>query len=182
MSAHKFYGPKGIGALYIRRRGPRANLTAQIDGGGHERGFRSGTLNVTGIVGMGMAASICQAKMNEEITSLRRMRDYLENALLEFGNVLINGKFSQRMAHVSNISFEKLSAERLIGLMNGEVAFSVGSACTSASKEPSHVLEAMGLSENSLKGSVRLSLGRFTTKEEITKTIEIFTKTIEKLS
>ncbi|HEY0299196.1 MAG TPA: aminotransferase class V-fold PLP-dependent enzyme [Arachidicoccus sp.] len=181
MSAHKFYGPKGIGAVYVRRKGPRANLMAQIDGGGHERGFRSGTLNVTGIVGMGAAAAICEQQMETEAARLGALRNELEKGLLPLGKVHINGNIETRMPHVSNLSFEGFSAERFISLMNGEVAFSVGSACTSASKEPSHVLTAMGLSENSVKGSIRLSLGRFTTGKEIAQTIQIFTKTIEKI-
>jgi cysteine desulfurase len=182
MSAHKFYGPKGIGALYIRRKDPRATLAAQIDGGGHERGFRSGTLNITGIVGMGQAAAICQANREKETAQLEVWRDQLENALLGLGKVSVNGNRKHRLTHVSNISFEHISAERLIGLTNGEMAFSVGSACTSASKEPSHVLKAMQLPEQLLKGSVRLSLGRFTTETDIITTIKIFTKAIEKLS
>lgn len=181
MSAHKFYGPKGIGAIYVRRRGPRANLAAQMDGGGHERGFRSGTLNVTGIVGMGKAASICHSDMEKESLLLKEWRNELETALIALGGVT-NGSTVHRLPHVSNVSFEKVTAERLVSLMNSEIAFSVGSACTSASKEPSHVLKAMDLSEWALRGAIRLSLGRFTTKEEITKTVQIFTKFIKELS
>lgn len=181
LSAHKLYGPKGIGALYIRRRSPRVSLKAQIDGGGHERGFRSGTLNVPAIAGLGMACSLCTEQWPTEQQRLATLRDKLENALLATGEVVVNGSRAQRMAHVSNVSFKQVKAERLIAALNGEIAFSVGSACTSASKEPSHVLEAMGLPEAELEGAVRFSLGRFTTEAEIDQAITRFEEQLGRL-
>jgi len=179
MSAHKFYGPKGIGALYIRRRDPRVSLTAQIDGGGHERGFRSGTLNVPGIVGMGKAAELCGLKAEEERGRLKILRNRLEGGLGKLGRIVINGDTGNRLPNVTNISFEGISAEKLLSLLNGDIAFSLGSACTSASKEPSHVLEAMHLKDPVIRGSIRLSLGRFTTDEDIDKAIQIFGKALK---
>jgi cysteine desulfurase len=180
LSAHKFYGPKGIGALYIRRKDPRVRLMAQIDGGGHERGYRSGTLNVPLIVGLGKAAEISMTEMDVEAARLGSLRDELERVLLQLNGTRINGSVASRMAHVSNISFEKVKAERLVSLLNSEIAFSVGSACTSASQEPSHVLQAMGFDEERIKGSVRLSLGRYTTKAEVDFAVAKFTEAIEK--
>jgi cysteine desulfurase len=182
MSAHKFYGPKGVGALYIRRRNPRVNLTAQIDGGGHERGFRSGTLNVPGIVGMGKAAAICYSQLTEEQSRLKALRDKLETGLSSLGKVVaINGNTTNRLPNVTNLSFEGVGAEKLLSLLNGDIAFSLGSACTSANKEPSHVLEAMHLDDSVIKGSIRLSLGRFTTNEEIDEAVLIFEKAIKRI-
>lgn len=171
LSAHKFYGPKGIGALYVSRKGPRVRLTAQMDGGGHERGFRSGTLNVPAIVGLGKAAEIAMRVMTSEWERLRILRDRLEQELIPSVNIRVNGNQEHRMSHVSHITFQDMSAERLVSKLNSEIAFSVGSACTSASREPSHVLEAMGMPEQHIKRSVRLSLGRFTTDEEVTTAI-----------
>jgi cysteine desulfurase len=180
LSAHKFYGPKGVGALYIRRKDPRVRLMAQIDGGGHERGYRSGTLNVPAIVGLGKAAEISMLPMDEEAKRLGILRDKLEQALLQIDGTQVNGSVNNRMAHVSNISFERIKAERLVSLLNSEIAFSVGSACTSASKEPSHVLQAMGLDEERIKGSVRLSLGKFTTETEVDFAIAKITESVLK--
>lgn len=180
LSAHKFYGPKGIGALYVRRKDPRVRLIAQIDGGGHERGYRSGTLNVPAIVGLGKAAEISMVQMDMEAARLGSLRDGMEHALLQLNGTRINGSVADRMTHVSNISFENIKAERLVSLLNSEIAFSVGSACTSASKEPSHVLQAMGFDEERIKGSVRLSLGKYTTKGEVDFTVAKFTEAIEK--
>lgn len=181
MSAHKIYGPKGVGALYIRRRNPRVSLKAQIDGGGHERGFRSGTLNVPGIAGLGEACRIAGGQMDTEGRQLAALRDRLENALLETGDVVVNGSTIYRMPHVSNLSFKRLKAERLISVLNSEIAFSVGSACTSASKAPSHVLEAMGLTTDELSGAIRFSLGRFTTAAEIDEAIILIKTQIDRL-
>ncbi|KAA5537343.1 cysteine desulfurase [Taibaiella lutea] len=181
MSAHKFYGPKGVGALYIRRRNPRVSIAAQIDGGGHERGFRSGTLNVPGIVGMGKATALCFVQLQEERDHIRKLRDRLETGLVNLGNVIINGDTAKRLPNVTNLSFEGIGAEKLLSLLNGEIAFSLGSACTSASKEPSHVLAAMHLEDSIIKESIRLSLGRFTTDEEINMAIQIFGKAIKRL-
>jgi cysteine desulfurase len=180
LSAHKFYGPKGVGALYIKRKDPRVRLIAQIDGGGHERGYRSGTLNVPAIVGLGKAAEISILHLDEEAKRLGSLRDKLEQALLQIDGTRVNGNVQNRMAHVSNISFEKIKAERLVSLLNSEIAFSVGSACTSASKEPSHVLQAMGLEDQRIKGSVRLSLGKFTTDLEVGFAITKITEAVLK--
>ncbi len=178
LSGHKFYAPKGAGALYIRRKDPRVRLTAQMDGGGHERGYRSGTLNVPGIVALGKAAAICEEEMMMEAARLKVLRDKLEGALLGIEGTLINGSITDRLPHVSNFSFTNIKAERLISLLNSKIAFSVGSACTSASQQPSHVLEAMGLDEKRIAGSVRLSLGRFTTDEEIEMAVSEMRKAI----
>lgn len=174
LSAHKLYGPKGTGALYIRRKNPRVKPKAQMDGGGHEGGFRSGTLNVPGIAGMGAACSIAATIMETEAVRLAALRDRLENGLQQLHDITINGAGANRLPHVSNISFTGLKAERLIALLNSEIAFSVGSACTAAAQQPSHVLEAMGLDKTVIEGSVRLSLGRYTTDEEIDRTLQAF--------
>lgn len=179
LSAHKFYGPKGAGALYIRRRDPRVRLMPQLDGGGHERGFRSGTLNVPGIAGLGKAAAICRELMSPERERLRQLRDLLEDTLLEIPGTQVNGSPKVRLSHVSNMSFEGIKAERLVAALNSRIAFSVGSACTSAEKAPSHVLEAMGLSSARLDGAVRWSLGRFTTEAEIDSAIEMVTEAVK---
>ncbi len=181
LSAHKLYGPKGVGALYRRRKGPRVSLKAQIDGGGHERGFRSGTLNVPGIAGLGKACSLCSEMMAAEQQRLGALRDRLEQALLQCGDVRVNGSLQARMPHVTNLSFRGVKAERLISALNSELAFSVGSACTSASKAPSHVLEAMGLDQADLDGAIRFSLGRFTTAEEIEQAIDLVKGQLDRL-
>ncbi len=180
-SAHKMYGPKGVGALYVRRKNPRVKLTAQIDGGGHERGMRSGTLNVPGIVGFGKACMICQQEMSEETTRVARLRDKLENALLKISESYFNGDKIQRLPQVTNISFRYVEAEGMMLGFNKNIAVSSGSACTSASIEPSHVLKALGLSDELAYGSLRFGLGRFTTDEEIDYTIEQVTNTVKKL-
>ena len=167
VSAHKIYGPKGVGALYLRRRNPRVELAAQMDGGGHESGFRSGTLNVPGIVGFGEACAICEREMEEESARLRTLRDRLRQRL-ETGleAVGVNGSLEHRLAGNLNLSFAGVNAETL--LMNlPEVALSTGSACSSALAEPSHVLRALGLTEDLAHSSVRFGLGRFNTIEEI---------------
>ena len=165
-NGHKMYGPKGVGAMYIRRKNPRVKLTLQMHGGGHENGLRSGTLNVPGIVGLGMASFICSTLLVAESKRLEILRDRFEEGLAEYCSGF-NGKNTQRLPHVSNLSFKGIAAERLISGLNSEIAFSVGSACNSANREPSHVLKAMGLDEAKLAGAARFSLGRFTTDEEI---------------
>ncbi len=175
-TAHKMYGPKGVGALYVSRRNPRVKVTAQMDGGGHERGMRSGTLNVPGIVGFGKAAEIARQSMAEEAERLRRMRDKLENALLQLEETKVNGSLLHRMPHVTNISFKHVEGEGLMMTFNQNIAVSSGSACTSASLEPSYVLVAMGLGDDLAHSSIRFSLGRFTTEEDIDYTIEAVTK------
>lgn len=172
-TAHKMYGPKGVGALFVNRKRPRVKLTSQIDGGGHEEGMRSGTLNVPGIVGFGKAAEIAQVEMKEEETRLQQLRDKLEKALVsEVEECSVNGSLKNRMSQVSNLSFRHVDSEGLLMTFNQNIAVATGSACTSASLDPSHVLTAMGLEDDLAKSSIRFSLGRFTTEEEINLTIE----------
>jgi cysteine desulfurase len=167
ISAHKMYGPKGVGALYVRRRNPRVLLTAIIDGGGHERGMRSGTLNVPGIVGMGKAAELCAQEMEQESTRLRGLRDRL-NARLHQGldEIYINGSMEHRLPHNLNISFAYVEGESLLMGIN-DVAVSSGSACTSASLEPSYVLKALGAGDDLAHSSIRFGLGRWSTEDEV---------------
>ncbi|MCB9297075.1 MAG: IscS subfamily cysteine desulfurase [Lewinellaceae bacterium] len=181
-TAHKMYGPKGIGALYISRRQPRVKVAPQIDGGGHEQGMRSGTLNVPAIVGFGRAAGLAAQGMEEEGLRLRRLRDKLENALLEsVEEAFVNGSREHRLGHVSNIAFRHAEAEAVMMTFNQRVALSSGSACTSASVEPSHVLTAMGHSSELAHSSLRFSLGRFNTEQEIDYAIEAVVKGVEKV-
>jgi cysteine desulfurase len=171
-SAHKIYGPKGVGCLYVRRRGPRVRLSCQMHGGGHERGMRSGTLNVTGIVGMGVAAEICGQEMTAEAERLAKLRDRLQEALtgrLEY--VHLNGHPTERLPNTVNLSFAYVEGESLM-LKMPDVAVSTASACTTASLEPSHVLKAIGVADDLAHGSIRFSLGRWTSAEEIEFVIE----------
>jgi cysteine desulfurase len=179
-TAHKMYGPKGVGALYVRRKNPRVKVTAQMDGGGHERGMRSGTLNVTGIVGFGKACEIAKADMSEESTRLSGMRDRLERELLTLEESYLNGNKEHRLPHTTNISFKYVEGE---GLMMGvkDVAVSSGSACTSASLEPSYVLKSLGLDDELAHSSLRFGLGRFTTEDEIDYTINLVKEAVTKL-
>lgn len=181
LSAHKMYGPKGAGALYIRRRNPRVKLTAQMDGGGHERGVRSGTLNVPGIVGLGKACAVAVAEMRQEMERVSSLRDKLEAALLRIEGTSVNGSTDSRLPHVCNMSFSYVDGEALISGFNKEIAVSSGAACTSASIEPSHVLTALGLSDELAHSSLRFSLGRQTTEEEIDYTVDKVTATVNKL-
>ena len=180
-SAHKMYGPKGIGALYVRRKNPRVKVTAQIDGGGHERGMRSGTLNVPGIVGFGKACELAMNEMETEAKRLSALRDKLESALLKIEEAYVNGDKEHRLPHVSNISFKYVEGEGLMMGFNKNIAVSSGSACTSASLEPSYVLKALGLGDDLAHSSLRFGLGRFTTEEQIDYTIEQVTNTVNKL-
>ena len=167
MSGHKLYGPKGVGALYVRRRNPRVQLTAQIDGGGHERGMRSGTLNVPGIVGLGEACAIAQREMAEETVRLQAMRDSLKDKLTsELDEVFINGSWEHRLPHNLNISFAYVEGESLLMGIN-DIAVSSGSACTSATLEPSYVLKALGMGDDLAHSSIRFGIGRFNTQEEV---------------
>ena len=179
-SAHKMYGPKGVGALYVRRKNPRVKLTAQIDGGGHERGMRSGTLNVPGIVGLGKACELCRLEMAEESKRLAILRDKLEAALAEIEESYVNGNRQSRLPHVSNFSFRYVEGEGLMMALK-DIAVSSGSACTSASIEPSYVLKGLGLSDDLAHSSIRFGLGRFTTEEEIDYTIDNTIKTVDRL-
>ncbi|MFN2456589.1 MAG: IscS subfamily cysteine desulfurase [Chitinophagaceae bacterium] len=181
MTAHKMYGPKGIGALYVRRKNPRVKVTAQIDGGGHERGMRSGTLNVPGIVGFGKACELCMNEMEKDAQRLGKLRDKLENKLLSLEEAYPNGHKERRLPHVSNISFKYVEGEGLLMGFNKEIALSSGSACTSASLEPSYVLKALGLGDDLAHSSLRFGLGRYTTEEQIDYTIEQVSKTVLKL-
>lgn len=180
-SAHKMYGPKGVGALYVRRKSPRVKITAQLDGGGHERGMRSGTLNVPGIVGFGKACEICQQEMEEDGKRLQILRDKLEKALLQLEESYLNGAPNQRLPHVSNISFKYVEGEGLLMGFNKSIALSSGSACTSASLEPSYVLKALGLGDDLAHSSLRFGLGRFTTEEQIDYTIQAVTDAVNRL-
>lgn len=180
-TAHKMYGPKGVGALYVRRKNPRVKVTAQMDGGGHERGMRSGTLNVPGIVGFGKACEICMNEMETEGQRLRVLRDKLESGLLKLEESYLNGDKEQRLPHVSNISFKYVEGEGLMMGFNKNIALSSGSACTSASLEPSYVLKALGLGDDLAHSSLRFGLGRFTTEEQIDYTIEQVSQTVNKL-
>ena len=173
-TAHKMYGPKGIGALYVSRKAPRVKVTAQIHGGGHERGMRSGTLNVPGIVGFGKAAEIAAAEMDQDAERLRVLRNKLETALVEsLEETYVNGNPKHRMPHVTNISFKHVEGEGLMMTFNQNIAVSSGSACTSASLEPSYVLIALGLGDDLAHSSIRFSLGRFTTEKEVDQAIEL---------
>jgi cysteine desulfurase len=180
-TAHKMYGPKGVGALYVRRKNPRVKVTAQMDGGGHERGMRSGTLNVPGIVGFGKAAELARLEMEADTKRLAALRDKLEHALLKLEEAYVNGSAEHRLPHVANISFKYVEGEGLMMGFNKNIAVSSGSACTSASLEPSYVLKALGLGDDLAHSSLRFGLGRFTTEEQIDYTIEHVSSTVLKL-
>lgn len=179
-TAHKMYGPKGVGALYVRRKNPRVKVSAQMEGGGHERGMRSGTLNVPGIVGFGKACEICMNEMEQEAIRLSALRDRLEKELSVIEESYINGNVNHRLPHSSNMSFKYVEGEGLImGVKN--IAVSSGSACTSASLEPSYVLKALGLDDELAHSSLRFGLSRFTTDEEIDFAINHVKEAVEKL-
>jgi len=176
-TAHKMYGPKGVGAVFVNRKNPRVKLTAQLDGGGHERGMRSGTLNVPGIVGFGKACELAQKEMAHDAERLSKLRDKLEKGFMErLEECYINGNVDHRMPHVTNISFKHVEGEGLMMTFNQNIAVSSGSACTSASLEPSYVLIALGLGDDLAHSSIRFSLGRFTTEEEIDATLDLVSK------
>ncbi len=180
-SAHKMYGPKGIGALYVRRKNPRVKVTAQMDGGGHERGMRSGTLNVPGIVGFGKACELCRLEMDKDIAHTSRLRDKLETALMALEEAYINGNTAHRLPHTTNISFKYVEGEGLMMGFNKNIALSSGSACTSASLEPSYVLKALGLGDDLAHSSLRFGLSRFTTEDQVDFTIKAVSETVLKL-
>jgi cysteine desulfurase len=181
MSGHKIYGPKGVGALYVRRRNPRVLLAEQISGGGHERGMRSGTLNVTGIVGLGKAAQLCQQEMEKDTARLRALRDRLNAQLHKsLDEIYINGSMEHRLPHNLNISFAYVEGESLLMGIN-DVAVSSGSACTSASLEPSYVLKALGAGDDLAHSSIRFGLGRWTTDEEVDYVVDKLTKVVRRL-
>src|SRR2546428_2792847 len=173
ISAHKIYGPKGVGALYVRRRNPRVQLSAIIDGGGHERGIRSGTLNVPGIVGLGKACELCGQELESEAARLIALRTRLyEGLTTRLEEVHLNGHPTQRVPGNLNLSFAYVEGESFLMGLNQEVALSSGSACTSATLEPSHVLKALGIGEELAHASIRVGLGRFNTEEEVDYVIE----------
>jgi cysteine desulfurase len=177
LSAHKFYGPKGVGVIYVRRKGPRITLIPQIDGGGHENGLRSGTLNVPGIVGLGTAAELA---IGLDGTRTHDLLNKLEKELLSIGGISINGDTQKRLPNTLNILIEGIKSEKLITRVP-QLAMATGSACTSALPKPSHVLLAMGLSEEQAYSSLRFSIGRFTTEEEIDHAILLLSDAIKKL-
>lgn len=180
-SAHKMYGPKGVGALYVRRRNPRVRLAAQIDGGGHERQMRSGTLNVPGIVGFGQADELCRRELPDELPRLTRLRNRLRDGLLDaITGAALNGHPTRRLPHNLNVSFADVESDALL-LNLSDIGLSSGSACTSASIAPSYVLQAIGLSDAQAHSSVRFGLSRWTTEEEINYTIDRLAETVSRL-
>jgi cysteine desulfurase len=181
ISAHKIYGPKGVGALYVRRKNPRVQLVAQIDGGGHERGMRSGTLNVTGIVGLGKACEIAGAEMAQEATRLGTLRDRLQNAIMsQLDECYINGSMEHRLPGNINISFAYVEGESLL-MGISDVAVSSGSACTSATLEPSYVLKALGAGDDLAHSSIRFGIGRFNTEAEVDYVAKRVVETVSRL-
>ncbi len=181
LSAHKMYGPKGVGALYVRRKNPRVRLAEQMHGGGHERGMRSGTLNVTGIVGFGKAAEVCKRRKVEDDARIRRLRDKMWSAFQEeLDEIYLNGHPTERLYNNLNVSFAFVEGESLMMAMK-ELAVSSGSACTSASLEPSYVLKAIGVGEDLAHTSIRFGLGRFTTEEEVDYAIKKVIESVKKL-
>jgi cysteine desulfurase len=177
-TAHKLYGPKGVGAIYIRRKPEVVDLAEQMHGGGHERGFRSGTLNVPGIVGFGKACAIAQNDMQQDAARIMGLRDKLQEALLKIPGATLNGAPGATMPNIANICFRGVEGQSMMMSLSRFVAVSSGSACTSVTQEPSFVLKAMGLSDEEARGSVRFSLGRFTTEAEIDFAIEKATEVI----
>ena len=182
LSAHKMYGPKGVGALYVSSRSPRVGIAPQMFGGGQQGGIRPGTLNVPGIVGFGKAAEIALDSMHQEMERLSGFRDVLEQALtVSLPAVFVNGSRSNRLPHVSNLSFTGLEGDAILMACARELALSTGSACSSATPDPSHVLTAMGLGRHRSKAALRFSAGRFTTETEISRSIELITTTVKSL-
>ncbi len=180
-SAHKIYGPKGIGALYVRKKGPRVRLAAQMDGGGHERGMRSGTLAVPLIVGFGKACELCHQEMAEEGKRLAGLRDRLQQAITsKLEAVYLNGHPTERLPHNLNLSFAYVEGESLLMGMK-EIALSSGSACTSATLEPSYVLRALGVGSDLAHSSIRFGLGRFNTQEEVDYAAKRMIETVTRL-
>lgn len=181
-SAHKIYGPKGVGALYVRRRDPRVSLVPILYGGGQERGLRSGTLNVPGIVGLGKSCAISRDMMEAEAQRLRELRDLFTGELLHIPDVQLNGDPQALLPHVANLSFCMPGGDGLLRLITRDLAVSSGSACTSATLSPSHVLKAMGLEDADAMASVRFSLGRFTSTEEVQKAAAIVREAVTRLN
>lgn len=183
MSGHKLYGPKGCGVLYVRRKNPRVRLTPLLDGGGHEQGFRSGTLNVPGIVGVGSACELAMLEMPQESSRLAVLRDRLESALLSsIEGVTINGNIEHRLPQVTNLSFDEVDGEQLLATVTKDLAVSSGSACTSASMEPSYVLKAIGVNADRAYASIRFSLGKSNTPDHIDYAIEYMKQSLAQVS
>ena len=181
ISAHKMYGPKGVGALYVRRKNPRVQIAGIIDGGGHERGMRSGTLNVPGIVGLGKAGEVCTQEMSSESGKTRRLRDRLKDKIVsQLDGTQINGSMEHRLPNNLNISFANVEGESLLMGIN-DVAVSSGSACTSANIEPSYVLKALGVSDDLAHSSIRFGIGRFNTEEEVDYVVDRVVETVRRL-
>jgi cysteine desulfurase len=181
ISAHKMYGPKGVGAIYVRRRNPRVLLSPLMDGGGHERGMRSGTLNVPGIVGFGMAAEIARLELEEESKRILALRERLRTGLEKnLDELYINGDMEHRIPGNLNISFAFVEGESLLMGIE-DIAVSSGSACTSASLEPSYVLKALGVGEDLAHTSIRFGIGRFNTEEEVDYVVDKVTRTVQRL-
>ena len=178
ISAHKFYGPKGVGALYVRRKNPRVVLQEQINGGGHENGLRSGTLNVPAILGFGKACEIAQLELWDNNTKLSALRAKIEHYLLDIEGVRINGSTKYRLYNTANICFSGIKADLLIAKINHKLCVAAGSACTSALAQPSHVLKAMGLSDEDCYSSIRFSLGKYNTDQEIYETITLIKEAV----
>ncbi|HEY7114973.1 MAG TPA: IscS subfamily cysteine desulfurase [Tepidisphaeraceae bacterium] len=182
MSGHKLYGPKGCGALYVRKRGPRVRLTPLLDGGGHEQGFRSGTLNVPGIVGVGAACELAMLEMPQESPRLAGLRDRLQAGILaRLDGVTVNGNEDHRLPHVTNLSFAGVDGEQLLATLTRDLAVSSGSACTSASMEPSYVLRAIGVANDLAYASVRFSLGQSNDREQIDFAVETVVESVNRL-
>ncbi len=180
-SGHKFYGPKGVGALYIRRKKPRVILSSIIEAGGHQRGLRSGTLNVPGIVGLGAACDLAHKEISGNSAHALRLRDHLETEFQKLPNVKINGQKSPRLFNTSNICFQGIKSEDIINAIKTKVALATGSACTSEDQQPSHVLTSMGLSERDAYSSLRFSLSKFNTQIDIDKTVDLISVRVKEL-
>ena len=181
LSAHKMYGPKGVGALYIAKRDPAIELEALIDGGGHERGFRSGTLNVPAIVGFGKAAELCRHEAASDAARLRALRDRLWSTLASLEGVALNGPEEPRLPNNLNVRVERVHGESLLKAIAGDLAVSSGAACATASAEPSHVLRAIGLSDEEARASIRFGLGRSNTEQEIDAAAAIVAAAVRQL-
>jgi cysteine desulfurase len=182
MSGHKLYGPKGAGVLYVRRKNPRVRLTPLFDGGGHEQGFRSGTLNVPGIVGVGCACELAMLEMPQEAPRLARLRDRLQAGIMaRVDGVIVNGNEEHRLPHVTNLSFADVDGEQLLATLTRDLAVSSGSACTSASMEPSFVLKAIGVSNELAYSSVRFSLGATNDEKQIDFAVEHVVECVNRL-
>ena len=181
LSAHKMYGPKGVGALYVAKSSPPIELEPLLDGGGHERGYRSGTLNVPGIVGFGRAAEICRAERPAEAVRLAGLRDALWSGLSAVGGVHANGSMAQRLPQNLNVRFDGVAGETLLTSLASDVAISSGAACATASAEPSHVLKALGLSDDQARASLRFGFHRFNTDQEVTLVVSMVCASVERL-